>query len=108
MSTSDYLFITCRAKFCIKDNFQGLAAALTSLSFVSKEQAIVVARGKPAKIVSKKEQVQFIQSNFFTNKPKVILFYLPVLRLRSLQRRETTSSIVERRKQVSKRVLITS
>ena len=37
-----------------------------------KEQAIVVARGKPAKIVSKKQQVQFIQSNFYTNKPKVI------------------------------------
>ena len=38
-----------------------------------KEQAIVVARGRPAKIVSKKKQVQFIESNlFFTNKPKVI------------------------------------
>ena len=58
--------------------------------------------------MSKKQRVQFIQSNFFINKPKVILFYSPVLRLRSLQRRETTSSIVERRKQVSKRALITS
>ena len=37
-----------------------------------KEHATVVAQGKPAKIVSKKQQVQFIQSNFFTNKPKVI------------------------------------
>ena len=37
--------------------------------FVIKEQGIVVARGKPAKIVSKKQQVQFVQSNFFTNKP---------------------------------------
>ena len=74
------------------------------MPFVVKEQAIAVARGQPAKIVSKKQQVQFIQSNFFTNKRKVILFYSPVLRLRSLQRRETTSSIVERRrKQVSKR-----
>ena len=54
------------------DNFQGLAVELTGLPFVIKEQAIVVARGKPAKIVSKKQQVQFIQSNFFTNKPKVI------------------------------------
>ena len=72
------------------------------------EQAIIVARGRSAKIESKKEQVQFIQSNFFTNKPRVIKFYSPVLRLRSLQRRETTSSIVERRKQVSKRALITS
>ena len=26
-STCDYLFITCRAKFCTKDNFQGLAVA---------------------------------------------------------------------------------
>ena len=60
------------------------------------------------KKVSKKQQVQFIQSNFFTYKPKVISFYSPVLRLRSLQRRETTSSIIERRKQVSKRALITS
>ena len=41
------------------------------LSF-SKEQAVVAARGKPAKIVSQKQQVQFIQSNFFTNKPRVI------------------------------------
>ena len=45
---------------------------LTSLPFVIKEQAIVVAQAKPAKIVSKKEQVQFIQDNFFTNKRKVI------------------------------------
>ena len=35
---------------------------------------LVVARGKPAIIVSEKQQVQFIQSNFFTNKPKVINF----------------------------------
>ena len=54
------------------DNFQGLAVALTSLPFVIKEQAIVAARGKPAKIVSEKQQVQFIQNNFFTNKRKVI------------------------------------
>ena len=71
-STCDYLFITCRAKFCIKDNFQGLAIAYTGLPFIIKEEAMVVARGKPGKIVSKKQQVQFIQSNFFTNKPRVI------------------------------------
>ena len=44
----------------------------TGLPSDIKKQAIVVARGKPAKIASKKQQVQFIQSDFFTNKPKVI------------------------------------
>ena len=33
---------------------------------------LAVAQGKPAIVVRKKQQVQFIQSNFFTNKPKVI------------------------------------
>ena len=51
--------------------------------FAVCQQAIVVARGKPAKIVRKKQQLQFIQSNFFKNKPKVIQFHSPVLRLRS-------------------------
>ena len=36
-----------------------------------KNSLIVVAREKPAKIVNKKQQVQFIQSNFVTTKPKV-------------------------------------
>ena len=60
-----------------------------------------VARGKPSIIVSKTQQVQFTQSNFF-----ITVYKQPVLR--SLQRCETTSSMDERRKQVSKRALITS
>ena len=67
---------------------------------------LAVERGKPAIIVSKTQQVQFSESNIFTNKAfsNVILFTC----LRSLQRRETTSAIDERRKQLSKRALVTS
>ena len=59
---------------CLSHTGQNFVQSTTFkvLPFVIKEQAIVVAPGKLAKIVSKKEQVQFIQSNFFTNKPKVI------------------------------------
>ena len=47
---------------------------INRLAICHLKPAIVVhvAQGKPAKIVSKKQQVQFIQSIFFTNKPKVI------------------------------------
>ena len=35
---------------------------------IYKEKAIAVERGKPTLVVSKTQQVQFTQSNFFTNK----------------------------------------
>ena len=72
---------------------------------LSWENRLAVVRGKPTIIVRKTQQVQFTQSNFLTDKTLSSLIFSPVLR--SLQQRETTSSIDERRNQVSKRALIT-
>ena len=76
---------------------------------LSLKNRLVVAQGKPAIVVSKKQQVQFIQSNFFTNKPKASnLILFTCFAIAKIAAGESTSSIVERRKQVSKRALITS
>ena len=68
--------ITCLShtgqNFVQRTTFEVLPSRKQVCRLSLKEQAIVVARGKPAKIVSKKQQVQFIQNNFFTNKPKVM------------------------------------
>ena len=66
----------------------------------------LVVWGKPAIMVNKTQQVQVTQRSIFTNKTlnNRILFTC----LRNSQRYETTSSMHERRKQVSNRALITS
>ena len=68
--TSNYLFITQRAKFCTKAHFQGLAG------FPAVKNRLAVEWRKPATVVRKTLQVQFTQSDFFRNKTSsnVILF----------------------------------
>ena len=88
-----------------RKTFKAIPSCKQVCRFAIKEQANS-RTGKPTIVVSKTPQVQFTQSNFFTNKTlsNLILFTI----LQNLQRRGTTSSIDGRRKKVSKRALITS
>ena len=64
------LAITClshaRQNFVQRATFKVLRSRKQVCRLALKNR-LVVARGKPAIIVSKKQQVQFIQSNFFSN-----------------------------------------